>query len=203
MVGDYAFAMSSEAEIRATWRRIEAWLSAHVPTLAETLNPPATARQIADAEAIIGAEFPPELLASLAVHDGQRPDELEVFGEWALLCVAESARVWRKLARMADEGALHTHDEPAWVKVIGAVRPRSWDRASIPIASDGQGDHLILDLDPPRGGTRGQVVTYGPRRSSREVVAPDFGAWLAQIAARLENGEIVVAEDGTSLVPRE
>ncbi len=177
----------TETEIRQTWRRIDRWLLANVPELAPALREPATAARLAEAERELGVSFESEFRASLAVHDGQDPAYFEVFGDWALLALENVVATWRSFAQMAARGTFTTVDDPS-VRTKGAVRPRAWDAAWVPIASSGGGDHLLLDLDPADGGDRGQVITHPRLATSHEVLAPGIGAWLARVADDLESG---------------
>jgi molybdopterin molybdotransferase len=191
--------MTTDDEIRAHWQGIEAWLSANVPPLAQGLRPPATAQAIAQAETALGVGFPSEFIASLAVHDGQDDREFEVFGQWGLLDLANIVHAWRVLSGLRQKRVLNTFDEPGLIVAEGTVRPRAWDRAWIPVATKGTGDYLLLDLNPPDTGRRGQIITYGHRSSTRTVVAPDFGAWLGQIADQLTSGAFRVVGGGSYL----
>jgi cell wall assembly regulator SMI1 len=174
------------------WRRIDGWLSSNAKPLAADLSGPATADAIAKAEADVGQPFPVELRQSLAVHDGQRGAGFEVFGVWGLLSLRQIVDEWSELQSLAAEGAIATNDDPA-IKTLGAVRPRWWDPAWIPVAKNASGDWLCLDMNPPASGRSGQVVAYWHDVPKREVVAPDFAAWLAQIAGQLEGGDFAVA----------
>jgi len=187
--------MSSDDEVRANWRRIEAWLAANERSLLTTLLPPATPQQIKDAEAAIGVSFPPELLASLAAHDGQEPHAYEMFAGWALLPLVHVVVVWKELVAMAKRLELPAFDEPDHVRTEGPVRPRAWDPLWIPVADDGQGNRLMLDMDPPRGGTLGQVIRFRREANFHSVEAADFGAWLSQVADWFERGELVPDDD--------
>src|SRR5688500_20298705 len=53
------------------WTRLESYLQANAPSVLATLLPPATDAQIARAEAALGVRLPPDLAASLKMHDGQ------------------------------------------------------------------------------------------------------------------------------------
>jgi cell wall assembly regulator SMI1 len=191
--------MTTEAEIQRHWRRIERWLSANVPPLAQALRAPATPEAIARAEAAVEVSFPPEFIASLTVHDGQDDRAFEVFGNWGLLDLTGVVRKWQMFVALVEKGVLPTDDEPESVVIEGPVRPRRWDRAWIPVATKGTGDYLLLDLNPPDGGRRGQVVMYGHRMSTRTVVTSDFGAWLGRIANQFEGGEFEAVAGGSYL----
>ncbi len=47
----------------------------------------------------------------------------------------------------------------------------------------------MLDLNPPPGGVRGQVLRH-PRAGSAEVLAPSFVAWLRRVLEQLESGAL-------------
>ena len=192
--------MSTVEELREAWRRIEAWLGANVPVLFAELNAPAAPDEIAAAESAIGVAFPAEFRASLAVHDGQRLADA-TFGQWEPFDLRRVVERWRSLAERVATGTFPDHDEPH-IQTRGPVRPRWWSRAWIPIAADGTGDLLAIDLEPPPGGDLGQVILFQHDTPYREVVASSFGAWLQQIAALLESGAYVSTPAGYALQPK-
>src|SRR5262245_38064230 len=95
----------------------------------------------------IGMKFPPELRESLAVHAGQRQSDA-AFGQWELFDLERVTSRWDSLAERVASGQFPDHDEPH-IQIRGPVRPRWWDRAWIPVAADGTGDLLAVDLNPP------------------------------------------------------
>lgn len=151
------------------WRHIEAILdrraerSDSARERRDALRPPASAEAIARAEAELGLPLTDEFKSSLRVHDGQDPNALEVFTVWGLHSLAEALRVWRFLGEMAREGLL---GEDVW-------RP-DW----LPIARDGGGNHLLLDL------CTGAIRQYRRAGATRSV-APSLRAWLTEVAATL------------------
>jgi cell wall assembly regulator SMI1 len=181
--------MAERQDVHDTWRRLEEALSTRVAARNVALRPPASAEAVAAAEAALGTSFPPEFVASLGVHEGQSSRALEVLDGWRLYALPEIVRVWQRFCEMAADGTLRTVDDPSSVFPKGPVRPRDWDRAWIPIGADGGGEHLMLDLDPPRGGVRGQVLRH-PRAGSPEVLAPGFAAWLRSVADQIESGAL-------------
>jgi hypothetical protein len=58
-----------------------------------------------------------------------------------------------------------------------------------PPAGDGGGNQLVVDTDPPDGGTVGQIVVAGPDEDERRVLAPGIAEYL-RAAADLEAGEV-------------
>jgi len=187
--------MGSPEDVKQAWQRIEAWFSANAPDYLKRLQPPATPAAIEQAESELKQKLPDDLKVSLQVHNGQNPRAMEIFGTWGLHGLEKAMYSWRKFSGMAEDGTLSTEDSPK-IKASPSVRPRQWDHGWLPISPKGSGDHLLLDLDPKDPACRGQVITFSPRSSTRQVVAPGFGAWLEQIAADLESGKWVMDEDG-------
>ncbi len=189
----------STTDLATTWHRIEAWLGAHVPRLAADLAGPAPATAIAAAEAAFGQPLPADLVASVAIHDGQRGAGFELFGRWGLMSLDRAVEYWRMFEDLAAAG---TFEGTLPIAAHGPVRAVWWTPAWLPFAVDARGDVLALDLDPTEGGRRGQVIRYLHDRARREVIAPDLGAWLAAIADDLEADRYEVVAGGAQLALR-
>lgn len=151
------------------WRRIEATLDARAARSdaarerRDSLRPPTDPASLARAEAMLGRSFPPELRAAFEVHDGQDPHALEVFSRWGLHSLADALGVWQSHEAMAREGLL---DEAAW--------RREW----LPVAKDGGGNHVVVDL------RTGAVLEYrrvGPARP----LSPSLRAWMDAVTSAL------------------
>lgn len=61
---------SGADEVRRAWGRVTQWLERNAPKNTAALQPPATSKQIGDAESRLGLSFPGELRAWLLVNDG-------------------------------------------------------------------------------------------------------------------------------------
>jgi cell wall assembly regulator SMI1 len=72
-------------EVEQSWQRIGNSLRDNAPETYETLNPPAIEAAIAEAEEFAGVWFPPDMVASLRVHDGiaAQPGEFQVAGRYS------------------------------------------------------------------------------------------------------------------------
>jgi cell wall assembly regulator SMI1 len=156
--------MNDAAEI---WANLERVLAARDDIERAQLLPPASAEEIARTESTIGARFAPALAASLAIHEGQGDGAAEVMGEWRLYALAEMVRVWRRFESMREEGSIE------------------WDARWIPIAADGNGNHLIIDLATGRIAEVARVIEHP------KTLAPDFVAWLGSIAREIEASDDV------------
>jgi cell wall assembly regulator SMI1 len=71
------------------------------------------------------------------------------------------------------------------------VRNLWWDPGWFPIASNGRGDHLMIDFCPAKNGTYGQLIEWLHDDEERKLLAPSFTAWLTSVADSLESGSYV------------
>ncbi len=140
--------------------------------------PRAAAEDIAAAETALGMSLPDDLRALYARH-------AYMMSAWQGVCVdpvqtiAESQRsledVAFNMAADADEGA---NPEP-FLKASGAVAPVIYARSRIPFGSQGNTD-LLIDLEPPAGGTPGQIVRLDIEFGTIEVLANSLTEFFTQ-----------------------
>lgn len=64
------------------WNRIEVWLEANAPAIAEDLNPPASTRDLVYMERFLGVHFPEDVRLSYLRHDGQSSGSPALFAGW-------------------------------------------------------------------------------------------------------------------------
>ncbi|WP_437723468.1 SMI1/KNR4 family protein [Sorangium sp. So ce861] len=189
----------STDEVTRAWARIDAWLAEHAPPIAADLRPPATDEQIARLEAL-GFAYPDELAASLRVHDGQGPYfGQSALGTWAAHSCDDIAGLWAMYGEQAADRS-PVHDEG--IIADPGVRPRSWHERWIPFAINGDGDALVVDVDPAPGGAVGQIVRLhhdadGTRTCRLE--APSLATWLSELADQMEAGAWEVIRGGKAL----
>lgn len=158
--------------MRAVWKRIHAWLDANAPAGYGNLRLGASADAIQAAEKIMGLKLPRDVKASYRIHDGQDMEPGLVGGEgWMLLSLQEIVKSWGHWSR---------------------ANPK--DAHFVPIAWNGTGDYVFLNLDP---------VSEDPgclkiqRRDSADPdpLTPSFSFWLEDFADELENGTFAYSED--------
>jgi cell wall assembly regulator SMI1 len=80
----------------------------------------------------------------------------------------------------------------------GPVR-RNADWSWLVFVNSGSGDRLGLDLNPPRSGHVGQVLSISHNPDSLYVLAPSYREWFQTLVERYESGRYSVArsaEDG-------
>lgn len=153
------------APVATSWDRIEQWCRTN--GVANVLRPPASATDVAAAEAEIGHRFPAELVESLLRHDGTftRPMSFLVPPRWILLPLARIIEDWkwrtedlteRQAAEIDD---MSDEDDEDWSDVEQGEKDLfwGWNPAWLPIALDDTGCALVVVLRP---GDRHGVVGY-------------------------------------------
>ena len=169
------------------WNRLKLWLQENAPELLATLQPGATKPQIAALEQHLGASLPDDYRAFLQLSNGQPADPRRRFYDGELLSTATVKEEWDVWKELLDAGDFDDYQsEPH-----EGVKDDWWNPRWIPFTHDGGGNHLCLDLDPAKGGKTGQVITMWHDSMERELVFPDFTAWLENLVDGLESGQIV------------
>lgn len=177
------------------WTRLEAALADLVPALPAALAPPATTEALDALSEKTGRDVRPALADLYDHHDGEPDDAPGLFVGLRFLPAAEAADEWARWSEMI-------HDDPSLVADIavtarpeGAVQPVYFSDAWIPIAADGAGNGLAVDLDPGPDGSTGQVISFGADEPTRTVLAPSAAAFLEWIAESIADGTITAADE--------
>ncbi|WP_128374612.1 SMI1/KNR4 family protein [Streptomyces cavernae] len=118
--------------IDTSWSRIEEWLREHAQAAYASLPPAASAEAIRAAERACGIDFPPDVVASLARHDGS--PECLLPGNYGLLGAARIAEDYGLRIRLTLPG------------LPGSSR--YWQSSWLPLASNGAGDSLFVETAP-------------------------------------------------------
>ncbi|MGE3803421.1 MAG: SMI1/KNR4 family protein [Gemmataceae bacterium] len=185
---DRAIGMSRMApiDIASCWARIERWLGDNVAEVVKSLPRGARPAALARAEKLLQYELPGDLKEYLSIHDGS--GGLSLHDDGKFMSVAEILAAWKN-----NFGAYGDNTTDEWVRPRGPIRKKRFRRKWLPIV-DGNGYYLCLDLDPPKGGKKGQVIEYlweqgrGPTR----VVAPSFFQLISKFVKDLEAGKYEV-----------
>jgi cell wall assembly regulator SMI1/ankyrin repeat protein len=151
----------------------------------KALRGPAAEADIQKIAKAAGGDLPGDYRNFLTLHDGQdggetivgnpeRPDE-----PYQLLSCDEIAHglAWfKKNAKSLGEGY-----DP--ITADDGVKAKFWNAKWVPIAQNGAGDFLCLDLAPAKRGMRGQIILFDHEAPHRSKISDSFGhllaAWLA------------------------
>ena len=158
------------------WARIEDWMQQHAPASAALLAPPAQEARIAEAQAVLGADLPDELVDSLRRHDGLL-EWGNVLPDTPPLSVAQLVEEWRTNMVAADEDGFTPvpWEEEPW-----------WHPLWVPFAGS-DGSAQILDLRPGPGyGRLGEWAHDGCGDFSE--AWPSLAAYLTATADALDTG---------------
>jgi len=161
------------------WPRIDAWLSAHAPKIVRKLRPPLNGEGIARFERNLGRALPPAVAEAYRAHDGVRGELPAIFGAVRTPTDAQWARYMWWLP--ADD-ALQT---------LGSFRELGvgWAESRLPIGKDAGDNVLLVDLD------HGSIAAWDNESGDITPLAPDFGAWMAQLADDMEARLVAVTDD--------
>lgn len=180
-------AATKPATIASTWERIETEIKRLNWVESRKLNKGASAASLAKVEKTLGVTLPDEFRESYALHDGQDSGTAFLLGPsdegYCLLPLAQvlkEAKIWADLKEdFADEE----------VSADKGIRADWWNTKWLPIAGNGGGDFLCLDLAPAKGGQLGQIITMNHESPTRELWAKSFGEWLHSVAEQLKDVE--------------
>lgn len=176
--------------IEESARRVDAWLCANAPEIAESLRPGASEEQLQDLEAALGVELPPDFRRWLAIHDGQEEGYPGLFEGHTLLPVDHILGEWQVFAEVGEL----VEDVTLCAFPLG-VRRVWYDARWIPIAYLGSSEWFVIDLHPAPGGPLGQIF-FRAKSGDCDRALPGFGAWLRALADDLEAGRVALDSEG-------
>lgn len=170
----------------SVWKRIDAWLERKAPATLASLNPGAPEPALAAFEAKLGRRLPASMRAAYAAHDGAIDEmAIAIFGALRAKPNHQWLRYmsWLPLDRVLEERA-----------TMGDAG--EWPEHHLPIATDGGGNALLLDLESEA------ILLFDHETWEPEEVASSFEAWMTQLADDMEAKLVTTDEDddGASLV---
>lgn len=185
-----------------SWSVIIEWLEQHATSLADKLHGPADPDAIRRTETEIGVAFTDDLRQSFLIQDGRDygDDELNLFPTppdgiadmaFCLLPVVEIAAEWEVWRDLIDIGEF----EGIVSKPDAGIRDCWWSKGWIPVAGNGGGDFICVDMDPAEGGCVGQVICAWHDSENRQNLAPSWAAFLDSIASGMDAGQLRFTDD--------
>ncbi|OLL77560.1 MULTISPECIES: SMI1/KNR4 family protein [unclassified Pseudonocardia] len=181
----------TDPDPRVAWTTWLAALDAAGYPASENARPSAAPADVDAAEVVFGSPFPAALRALYLLCDGQWNDHPRVPGykpdrftslfpaTYRMLPVAEAVVIYRGWLDVLEDGS-HDH---VTVRAGDPVRARYWDAGWWPLALDGGGNALAVDVVPEPGGDVGQVVVAGPDEDERRRVGAGVTDYLRRLAA--------------------
>jgi cell wall assembly regulator SMI1 len=172
------------------WQRLETLLKTAAPQVLRTLRRGAGEATLAKVEAALGRKLLKEVHQSYQRHDGQADDADGLFPtgfadldcDYFLMPLAEVQGEWEMWQELQEEGEFDGNTALS----DDGVRADWWNAGWLPLAGNGAGDLLCIDLNPAKGGSRGQVIRVSHEGGERPRLAKSLGEWLALLCLHLE-----------------
>lgn len=188
----------------AAWNRIRQWYKKHTPRGTFRVTKGASDAGLDRLESVLGLSLPRTFRACYRIHAGTAGTSLMHFGN--LLSLAGIEKRWKMLKKWQLEmgyGAENAVDWKTGQLQSDKIRPVWWNPSRIPISENGGGDGMILDLDPAKGGTKGQVFWLNHEVGPTDLLASGLVEFLTQGADDLEAGKYLWDEEGLWVRPVE
>jgi cell wall assembly regulator SMI1 len=179
------------ADVPAIWQRLKKAIKPFAD-VTPMLRGGASEEDLADLESAIGAKLPDDFRTSYLLHNGQIDGAESLFPSafldlgcgYDFLTVEGILAEWRPWKQLTDvnqfAGNVATPDD--------GVRAEWWHPGWVPIATDGGGDSICVDLAPAEGGVVGQVIHVSHEVGDRPRLASSFAELLAMLAEHYEAG---------------
>ncbi len=168
-------------DVGGCWARIEEWLAANAPDALRRLPRGVSQAAIAKAEKKIGYALPADIAQSLSIHNGS--GDIWLYDHGVFMSLGRMVEEWDMLVDLWDDG---NNDE--WAEPEGPIKKRWFTRKWLPVLDTWTGDCGCVDLDPPKGGKRGQVFAWSHTGGPTVVIAPNYAALLRHFVKELKAG---------------
>lgn len=185
----------------ANWSGVLEQIKAISSDIYATVNPPASPSEIRELEEAMGVEFPWGFRDYLSTMNGQRNteeavrdrnSEIPLLGYHPFLSVAAILETWRMMNELFGDGG-----PPLEWAEEDKIKPFVWRRRWLPFTEFEGSQYLILDCDPGKNGTYGQVFLWSSGMDFKTVTADSFEEFAAGLYDRLAAGKFEVSEFGT------
>lgn len=166
-----------------------------------SINAPANVSEIHKLEETVGLKLPKAFCEYLSTCNGQknteestrnRNEETPLLGFNMFLSIDGIIEIWH----MMNDLILDDITPLEWVNE-DKIKPFTWRKHWIPFAEYEGSQYLILDCDPWKNGTYGQVFILEPGMDFEEIVSYSFEEFSHEILTRLFTGKYKVTEFGT------
>jgi cell wall assembly regulator SMI1 len=152
------------------------------------------------AEAILGHRLPDDIRAFYLLHNGLPGLEIipdKNLGRLLPLVFKEYSVTLQTRSVVANweffkETTSVSHMEEKWIKPKGPIAKVEWSPDWIPLFDNTQGDHVFMDLNPPKGGSRGQLIDWWRLDGPKRIIARSFRPLLKRLANDIEHDRYVV-----------
>ena len=179
--------------MKENWTNIRKNLIDISPKIAKSFNKPATQKEIEQLEATIGEKLPTSFVEYLTTFDGQNHNDFEIsfIGANSLLTIKEILEVWTMQVELFA-------DEPEIEITENKVKPKIWDKKWIPFSDFMANQRLVIDLNPGKNGTYGQILQLWAGQDLEDdevVVANSFDEFTKHILEDLKSKNFQITDE--------
>jgi cell wall assembly regulator SMI1 len=175
--------------MKQAWVDIKLWIEENAPHLFAYLAPPATTKDIQEAEEKLSIKFTDGFKEFYMIHNGQINESESLIHEQAILSLERIMGEWQAWTDLLNgDEFIYDGDALKSDPDIG-VKNDWWNTKWIPITSNGCGDNFCVDTDPDDGGKVGQVISMWHDAGWRELKADSFENWVIQYSNDLKEGK--------------
>ena len=194
----------AQVTIPSLWSRIHDKLKASVP--AKYLRTPGLSeRQISKAEETLGQRLPDDVRAFYLLHNGlpglEIIPDVNIGELLPLVCKKNSVTLQRRSVvtnwKYFKEASGHMDEQ--WIKPKGPIRKVEWSPDWLPLFDNTQGDQVFVDLNPAKGGSRGQLIDWWRADGPKRILARSFRTLLERLANDIERDQYVVEPSNFSV----
>ena len=194
----------SGTSVTEIWGKIASQIKTISPKTHSTLNGPATKEELGSLSQTLNTQLPNSFCEYLSSFNGQNSggaygfeDDYPLLGYNYFLPVQRILETWQMMTDLFE-------DEPPidWIKE-NKIKPVIWSPLWIPFTDYEASSRLILDLDPGKNGTYGQVFKMFPGMDYEGesgdkydvIIASSFEEFSNYILKRLNAKEFSVKGD--------
>jgi len=188
--------------VRAEWDRLVEWLARELPAALSHLRPPSSVPVPAALVDGSGGDWPEELVEWFGLHDGVEGYPFSDFvGGYRPISAAWALSSWE--AYVASTDAWDDEDRAYAADLHAGEDTDVFDHRLVPIAEDGSGGALVVDLRP--GPARGHVVRFDTETGTeyRGSSDPSIAALLHRVRTTLDRADRTAVFDGREDAPFE
>lgn len=160
----------------------------------------ASKRRLDAFERALGLYLPADVRESFLLHNGTAGTWLLYHGE--VMPLDGAAAMWRRYGEWQNENGYGLGEDWQTRAIIGPIKPIWWNPLRIPFTDGGGGNPVMIDLDPGKGGTRGQVIKFNHEVGPVDVLGRSWSEWVERIADELEAGKHVYQEEHDTVAPQ-
>jgi cell wall assembly regulator SMI1 len=182
-----------DTPIARAWRRLDLALEKFKRPSAAKLARGASAAAFEKFAAATRVSLPDELRGYWTAHDGQTAGDLGLAAGFRFLSLSEAAKSladWAATRKQLGEG-VKMLDRRSRSHPPGAIQKKYSLPGWLPLLSDGEGNHIGVDLDPGPSGKVGQVVNFGRDEEEKYVLFPSAADLVEWLATEYESKRVV------------